>query len=150
MGKGIKTLFEKDESQDIYFYIVGWIFVAAFAFFWLLVGVGRLHVASLIPKCTFHTVTGYYCPGCGATRAVLAFVHGHPLISLFYHPFITFIAVLGGWFMVSQTIERLSGHRLRVALHYRGIYLVLTLVLIFGNWIFKDAFLLLTGIPLIG
>jgi len=28
--------------------------------------------------CPFFLVTGRYCAGCGATRAVLALIHGHP------------------------------------------------------------------------
>lgn len=29
------------------------------------------------PPCPFHAVTGLLCPGCGATRAVAALVHGN-------------------------------------------------------------------------
>ena len=28
-----------------------------------------------LPPCPFHSVTGLYCPGCGATRALHALVH---------------------------------------------------------------------------
>ena len=31
---------------------------------------------SLLPACPLHAFTGLYCPGCGATRALHALVHG--------------------------------------------------------------------------
>jgi len=29
------------------------------------------------PRCVFHTLTGYDCPGCGGTRAMHQLLHGH-------------------------------------------------------------------------
>ena len=29
------------------------------------------------PVCQFHRLTGLNCPGCGATRALFALLHGH-------------------------------------------------------------------------
>lgn len=31
----------------------------------------------LLPPCPLHAFTGYFCPGCGATRALYLLVHGH-------------------------------------------------------------------------
>ena len=31
--------------------------------------------AKWLPKCMFHQLTGLYCPGCGATRALSAMLH---------------------------------------------------------------------------
>ena len=44
----------------------------------ILVGLGFAYVYSkvnpsehqLFPKCTFHSLTGYHCPGCGSQRAI--------------------------------------------------------------------------------
>jgi hypothetical protein len=43
------------------------------------------------PACLFHKVTGLYCPGCGGTRAFVYLIHGHPLLSLWYHPFVLYM-----------------------------------------------------------
>ncbi|HSU65412.1 MAG TPA: DUF2752 domain-containing protein [Tepidisphaeraceae bacterium] len=29
------------------------------------------------PPCLFHSLTGWYCPGCGSTRAAYHLLHGH-------------------------------------------------------------------------
>ena len=29
----------------------------------------------IFPKCVFHSVTGYYCPGCGSQRAIHGLLH---------------------------------------------------------------------------
>lgn len=139
-----------DPTQDVYFYISGWILIGAFALFLLGIYVLRLPFLQALPPCTFHTLTGFYCPGCGGTRAAYAFFHGHILSALFYHPFVPFVAVFGGWFMVSQTIERISGHRIAVGMHYRNVYVWVTLTIIFGNWIIKNAMLLFAGNALMG
>ncbi len=38
--------------------------------------------ASFFPQCPFHLLTGLYCPGCGAQRALSALLHGNFLESL--------------------------------------------------------------------
>ena len=47
----------------------------------LLVPPGSPH-ATWLPRCMFHQMTGLYCPGCGATRALSAMLHGDVLASL--------------------------------------------------------------------
>jgi len=52
--------------------------------FGLLVGVIALAVVfyflnpvehPIFPKCTFHSLTGYHCPGCGSQRAIHSLLH---------------------------------------------------------------------------
>lgn len=42
---------------------------------WLLRTFDPGAAGSLFPSCLFHDVTGWYCPGCGMTRALHALVH---------------------------------------------------------------------------
>lgn len=41
-----------------------------------------------MPKCIFKTMTGYDCPGCGASRAIHALLHGHLYEALTYNYFL--------------------------------------------------------------
>ena len=63
----------------------------------LLVPPGSAH-AKWLPKCMFHQLTGLYCPGCGATRALSAMLHGDMKASLHNNlllfPLLALIAVL--------------------------------------------------------
>ena len=42
---------------------------------WLLRTFDPSATGSLFPSCVFHDLTGWYCPGCGITRALHALVH---------------------------------------------------------------------------
>ncbi|MCM1283127.1 MAG: DUF2752 domain-containing protein [Muribaculaceae bacterium] len=137
-----------DPVQDKCFYIIGWVLlvitggILAAAYFGLFDRLGGL------PPCMIHRLTGLYCPGCGGTRAVTALLQGHLLKSLFYHPIVGYTAAVGGWFMVSQTIARVSRGRFAIGMHYRDIYLWIALALVVVNCIAKNLVLVLGGIAL--
>jgi hypothetical protein len=138
-----------DKELDPFFYRIGWIFLilgAIYAVARLGFGVGPL---PKLPLCVFHTATGYYCPGCGGSRAVAALFKGKLLRSLYYHPIVPYSAIVGGWFMLSQSVERLSRGRWKIGMHYRNIYLWLALALVILNCVVKNMILLLTGVALI-
>lgn len=44
---------------------------------------------SVLPPCPFHAFTGLFCPGCGATRASHALVHGDLSQALAMNPVFT-------------------------------------------------------------
>ena len=72
---------------------------------------------------------------------------GQLLESFYLHPFVPYIAIVGGWFMISQTIERLSRGKIKIALNFRMVYVWIALALIFINVIYKNIVLLLTRVP---
>ncbi len=121
------------------FYIIGLCipFVGA-VLFWLKCVIPAEILTKLMFPCVFYVVTGLYCPGCGGTRALKALLEGKILLSFCYHPVVAYCAALYLWFMISHTIEYLSGHRWNIGMRYRNLYLYLTLVIIIINTAVKD------------
>lgn len=140
---------KKDTSLDIDFYIIGWTCVGIGLIYVLLKYVLHIDVMEYIGGCVFHQITGFYCPGCGSTRAVFALYQGDVLKSFYYQPFIPYVIITGGWFMISQTMERVSQGKIKIAMHFRMIYVWIGLTLLFGNCIWKNAVLFFTGNALI-
>lgn len=61
--------------------------------------------------CLFHLATGYYCPGCGGTRALAALFHGQFLRSFLYHPVVLYVALLLLRILAGSGLELVrSGH----------------------------------------
>jgi uncharacterized protein DUF2752 len=59
----------------------------------------------LYPRCVFHSLTGWQCPGCGTTRALHAVLHGNVLEALRYNamlfafaPFLILATARPRWF----------------------------------------------------
>lgn len=67
-----------------------------------------------LPPCLFHTLTGFSCPGCGCTRAVIALLQGDILQSICYNPGILYCAVLYAVFILSHTAAHLSSWIIRL------------------------------------
>ena len=139
---------KKEPEQDNFFYYAGWCAIALILIYLFIKFVLHFDLVRLIPLCSFYTATGFYCPGCGGTRAVTALFHGEILRSLFYHPVVVYSALVAGWFMVTQTIERVSHGKWKVAMHFRMIYVYIFLALLALNFIWKNGYLLFTGIHL--
>ena len=51
------------------------------------------YIYSIEFPCIFNLFTGYFCPGCGNTRSIIALVNGHIILSLRYNPFIILLFV---------------------------------------------------------
>ncbi len=134
---------KKDSSQDTNLYIIGWCGIAIVMAYLILKYMFQFDIMDYMPSCTLYTWTGLYCPGCGGTRAVIALAKGEILESFYLHPFVPYAAILGGWFMISQTMERLSKGKIKIALHFRMIYAWLAIALILINFLWKNISLLI-------
>lgn len=105
-------------------------------------------IASLLPECMFHRVTGLYCPGCGGTRAVLAFLRGNFVASFCYHPLVPYTAVLCVYGILYFLFQKIR-HK-KTPLHHRKFWWLWgALILLFGNFIFKNAILIFFHISLL-
>lgn len=75
----------------------------AWAWLTVLAWAGLVAVAALLERllglslatCMFKRVTGLPCPSCGATRAGLALLGGHPLRALAWNPLLVGLGFLG-------------------------------------------------------
>jgi len=64
---------------------------------------------SRYPKCVLHSLTGLHCPGCGATRALHAMVHGRFVDAIRFNP----LLIIGGtpilWLLLRQHLQMRNG-----------------------------------------
>ena len=116
-------------------------------FVWLSVSVGSLGLAIAWfavglpwPRCVFHDLTGLPCLTCGATRAVIEFLHGHFVAALKWNPLV-FVAVCGLSVFNAYAFVVLMGRarRLRMANltnMEKKIARLSTLALLGANWIY--------------
>lgn len=109
----------------------------------------RVRLSFLAMPCLLRTFTGYYCPGCGGTRAVYALLHLQLWRSFCYHPLVPYGAAVYLWFMISHTVEKLSRHRLRVGMKWNPKWLWAALVILILNVLVKDGALLLFHVDLL-
>lgn len=94
------------------------------------------NVAGHYPTCPFLALTGWYCPGCGALRAVHALAHGDLMTALARNPF-TVVAV--GYAVVAWVLwlDRTARGRPRRWLAPPWVlYGVLAAILIF--WVLRN------------
>ena len=81
------------------------------------------------PPCPFLTYLHIYCPGCGATRAVIALMRGDVLLSLRENALILFILTAAALYYIEYAV-RVWGGSFRFSLLHRSwvIYSVLALL----------------------
>ena len=78
-----------------------------------------------------------------------ALLNGHLLQSFVFHPLVLYTAVIGGWFMLTQTIERISAGKCRIGLHYRNRYVWLAAGILVVNFLVKNMALLIWHVDLL-
>lgn len=130
-------------------YLLGWCGIGGMVLLVLAENLLGISFGILWPPCLFHVLTGYYCPGCGGTRAFLSLLHGKLLDSLKYHPVVLYGAGLFFWFMGSSTLEYVSKGRYSVAMKFRKRYVVIALVLTAIHFLGVNGCLFFFGVDLL-
>ncbi len=105
-------------------------------------------ILTMSSPCLFHALTGWYCPGCGGTRAVIYLLTGHPILSVLYHPIVMYTAIVAGYLLIRNGISILSHNHLCTKAKFHIAYLWIALALVLGNFVIKNAALILWGIDL--
>ena len=100
---------------------------------------GVVDLLEAIPDCFFLETTGFYCPGCGGTHAIVSLVTGHPIDSFLTHPFVVYVAVCALVFAIVNTIARI---RHKGYLPFRMLFVYIGIAALLIPWIIKDICLL--------
>ncbi len=137
---------EKEETALFY---TGWALVFILCALWVLWRLFPLPFSKLVLPCMVQSVLGVYCPGCGGTRAVSALLRGDFLGSFICHPLVLYTAAVGGWFLMSQTIERATRHRIKIGMRYRDGYVWAALWIVVVNFVVKNLLLIVWGVDLL-
>lgn len=130
-----------------FFYKLGIVLIFILFIFVIIIKIFQVNLLKFPIPCVINKVTGYFCPGCGSTRAVWSLFHGHILTSLNYHPIVFYGAFLFVWFMFTNTIEKLSKGKLQIGMNYRDCYIWIGIGVIICNFLIKNVTIFLTGTP---
>lgn len=57
---------------------------------------------SAISLCPLRAFTGYYCPGCGMTRALHQLLHGNAAAALAYNPLVVLTLPIAMYWLISE------------------------------------------------
>lgn len=138
-------LYKKRDLETDLFHI-GLIFLIVGTGIWT---VYRLVLRDFLPEipCFLDTVAGLYCPGCGGTRALDALLHGRLLLSVWYHPLVLYMVIIGGGFMISQGMHRI-GIRWIKGWKFHTWYLYFAIIILCGNFLIKNILRLVWNIGL--
>lgn len=125
------------KKMDAYLFIFGWASILIVFLYSILSKITGFHVTKYEPQCAFHILTGYYCPGCGGTRSVILLLEGHLIRSFIYYPLVLYTVIVGGVFLIRQTITYVTKGRIK-PMHMTIHYFIIALGIILINFIIKN------------
>jgi len=114
--------------------IATWTFLLAGAIYVFAFQPGK---TGFFPPCLFRLLTGFQCPGCGSTRALHQFLHGHFIAAFELNPLFVIAIPFLLLALLRHTTLSFRGITPRPnALPARYIYLIFVVIVSF--WIFRN------------
>lgn len=90
-----------------------------------------------IPECYLHRMMGYYCFGCGGTRAVRTLLQGNMIKSIFYHVAVPYMAAGYVVYIVSHLARIISKNRIKW-IHFCPLYFYILIGIIIIQCLAKN------------
>ena len=91
------------------------------------------------PPCRFYEITGLYCPGCGAGRALLALLHGRIYAAFRYQPLLMISLPFIVYYIAKVYLEFVFARRLLPFPKIRNNWFGITVVaVIIAYWILRN------------
>ncbi len=138
----------KEFSEEKILYIMGWISIFFILIFFLILHILNFDIFNVNIPCAIYEKTGYYCPGCGMTRAIKALLSGDILASLKYHPIVVYLIGIGSIFMILNTISLISKKDFS-GMRLKNCFILIIPIIIAVQWVIKNALLIIWGIRII-
>jgi hypothetical protein len=89
--------------------------------------------ASFLPPCLFHSLFGFYCPGCGGTRGMHQLLNGDALSALHFNALLIFVVPLMIYGLAALLLITVRGRGLPFPkLSVSALWLTLALLLTFA------------------
>ena len=92
------------------------------------------HILHYPLPCVFYSLTGFYCPGCGAGRAGYSLLHGRFLDAFCYNPVMTVLLPLLALYVAARAIDWAitGGDHIDQKISVKFVAGILIFVLLFG------------------
>ena len=90
-----------------------------------------LYINDIYLPCLFHEITGFYCPGCGVTRMLIALFHLEFKKAFFYNRFVFILLILYLCYLLINTVYYLTNNKL-IKIPEFIIYILIAIAIIFG------------------
>jgi len=89
------------------------------------------------PKCFFHSLTGYYCPGCGTARALFSLVHGDIAGAIGYNVLAVFSLPFLLYALVAETLRVFLRVKIKTVF-IPAVWLWILFIAIVAFWILRN------------
>lgn len=99
--------------------------------------------------CLFHDLLRLYCPGCGGTRSVKAFLRFQIINSLFSNPFVFYTLIFGLYYYIGGWVTVIKNNGKRYY-RYSDTVLYIAVALLLGNFIIRNILLVCYKIDYLG
>jgi hypothetical protein len=134
----MRVILKKRSSHDIPFGLIyGTIALLA------LIGARTLPIGTLLPSCTFKSMTGVPCPTCGTTRLLTHLAQGDLSIAFCLNPAVAFILISAIVLFLYDAIVLFSGSRVAFSLSPRESQWIRSgaIVALLVNWVYLAVYL---------
>lgn len=97
----------------------------------------RIPLTGPLFACPVYSLTGFFCPGCGGTRALRLLFQGRVFASVLCHPLVLYGLILYALFMGSHTLKIFTRGKIK-GFAYRHIYIKIAVALLILNVLVKN------------